>query len=37
LPENIEPVITMRDPVLWVDTSNGGSKICVMVLILPAT
>src|SRR5829696_825467 len=37
LPENIEPVMTMRDPVLWVDASNGGSKICVMVLILPAT
>src|SRR5215208_3969970 len=37
LPENIDPVITTRDPVLWVEASTGGSKSCVIVLILPAT
>src|SRR5215218_3112596 len=37
LPENIEPVMTMRDPVVWAEASTSGSKICVMVLILPAT
>ena len=26
----------MREPVLWVEYSTGGSKIRVMVLILPA-
>src|SRR5687768_10770662 len=26
----------MRDPVLWVEYSAGGSKICVMVRILPS-
>jgi len=36
LPENIEPVITMREPVLWVEYSTGGSKIWVIVLILPS-
>jgi hypothetical protein len=29
-------VITMRDPVLWVEYSTGGSKICVIVPILPS-
>jgi hypothetical protein len=37
LPENIEPVMTVSDPVLEAEASTGGSKICVMVHILPTT
>src|ERR671915_1660970 len=27
----------MRDPVVWAEASTSGSKVCFMVLILPAT
>src|SRR5829696_4436217 len=37
LPENIEPVMTMRDPVLRVVASRDDSKVRVMIRILPTT
>jgi hypothetical protein len=37
LPENIEPVMTVRDPVLRVAASSEDSKVRVMARILPIT